>query len=77
MDIIIQLGPRKSACCLKTKIWKVVSNPPDLLTLDDEDDTERIAQFHRDDEKALSLIGLTLEDQQLVHIKGVNSAEAC
>lgn len=50
-----------------------VSDPPVVSALG----AAQREQFHRDGEKALSLVGLTLEDQQLVHIDGLDSAKAC
>lgn len=43
-------------------LWMVVSEPPDVSALS----AALREQFRKDNEKALCLIGLTLEDQQVV-----------
>lgn len=60
-------------------LWDVVRNPPDVSSWDpqDDDDAKKIAEFHRNNERAMCIIGLTLADQQLVHIRGEDSAARC
>ncbi|XP_058030052.1 zinc finger protein 197-like [Ahaetulla prasina] len=57
----------------------MVNNPPDVNVWDpnDEEDEKKIAKFNRDNERALCIIGLTLNDQHLVHIRGEESAARC
>uniref|UniRef100_A0A2D4H6W6 DUF4219 domain-containing protein n=1 Tax=Micrurus lemniscatus lemniscatus TaxID=129467 RepID=A0A2D4H6W6_MICLE len=63
----------------KDGLWTVVNNPPDVTTRDplNNEDKKKIADFNRDNEKVLCIIGLTLSDQQLVHIRGEESAAKC
>lgn len=58
-------------------LWSVVSSPPHVEEWDDEDDADKITQFSKDNEKGLCLIRLSLEDHQLVHIRGLESAKEC
>uniref|UniRef100_A0A2D4H6Y3 DUF4219 domain-containing protein n=1 Tax=Micrurus lemniscatus lemniscatus TaxID=129467 RepID=A0A2D4H6Y3_MICLE len=52
----------------KDGLWTVVNNPPDVTTWDPLND---------EDKKKIAKIGLTLSDQQLVHIRGEESAAKC
>uniref|UniRef100_A0A2D4LZC1 DUF4219 domain-containing protein n=1 Tax=Micrurus spixii TaxID=129469 RepID=A0A2D4LZC1_9SAUR len=66
--------PMKCSLLLrKDGLWTVVNNPPAWDPLNDED-KKKIGDFNRDNEKALSIIGLTLSDQQLVHSREESAA---
>ncbi|XP_070593003.1 proteinase-activated receptor 1-like [Erythrolamprus reginae] len=84
--LLLLNGTKYASCSMKCnlflrckKLWPVVTNPLDITAWDatDDEDAKKIADLKWDDEKAISIIGLTLNDQQLIHICGEEFAARC